>query len=62
MTAASLFADYWPSLAAFGTFGVLHSVGAQEPFKDALARWTGRFFVDQIWRLVYCSLSYLALY
>ncbi len=46
MTVASLFAAYWPSLAAFGTFGLLHSVGAQEPFKNALARWTGPFFVD----------------
>ncbi len=62
MTVASLFADYWPSLAAFATFGLLHSVGAQEPFKNALAHWTGSFFVDHFWRLVYCSLSYLALY
>ena len=62
MTVAALFADYWPSLAAFGAFGLLHSVGAQEPFKNALARWTGPFFVDHFWRLVYCALSYLALY
>lgn len=49
-------------MAAFAVFGLLHSVGAQEPFKNALARWTGLFFVDYFWRLVYCGLSYWALY
>ncbi len=62
MTAAALFAAYWPSLAAFGVFALFHSVAAQEPFKHALARWTGGFFVDHFWRLIYCALSYLALY
>ena len=49
-------------MAAFAVFGLLHSIGAQEPFKNALARWTGSFFVDYFWRLVYCGLSYWALY
>ena len=62
MTALSILVDYWPSVAAFAVFGLLHSVGAQEPFKGALARWTGSFFVDYFWRLVYCGLSYWALY
>ncbi len=62
MTALSILGDYWPSVAAFAVFGLLHSVGAQEPFKGALARWTGSFFVDYFWRLVYCGLSYWALY
>ncbi len=62
MTALSIVGDYWPSVAAFAVFGLLHSVGAQEPFKNALARWTGSFFVDYFWRLVYCGLSYWALY
>ena len=58
----SVLGDYWPSAAAFAVFGLLHSIGAQEPFKDALTRWTGSFFVDYFWRLVYCGLSYWALY
>lgn len=58
----SLLADYWASLAAFALFGLFHSVGAQEPFKNALARWTGAFFVDHFWRLIYCAISYAALY
>ncbi len=62
MTALSIVGDYWPSVAAFAVFGLLHSVGAQEPFKNALARWTGSFFVDYFWRFVYCGLSYGALY
>ncbi len=62
MTALSIVGDYWASVAAFAVFGLLHSVGAQEPFKNALARWTGSFFVDYFWRLVYCGLSYWALY
>ncbi len=62
MTLVSLIGDYWPSLAAFAAFGLLHSVGAREPFKDALARWTGRFFVEHFWRLIYCALSLVALY
>jgi protein-S-isoprenylcysteine O-methyltransferase Ste14 len=37
---------------AFALFALLHSVGAREPFKNALARWTGRFFVEHFWRLV----------
>ncbi len=62
MTALSLVADYWPSAAAFAVFGLLHSVAAQEPFKHALARCTGSFFVDHFWRLIYCGFSYWALY
>ncbi len=62
MTALSIVGDYWPSVAAFAVFGLLHSVGAQEPFKNAWARWTGSFFVDYFWRLVYCGLSFWALY
>ena len=62
MAALSILGGYWPSLAAFAVFGLLHSAGAQEPFKNALARWTGSFFVDYFWRLVYCGLSYWALY
>ncbi len=62
MTSISLFSAYWPSVAAFAAFGLLHSIGAQEPFKDALARWTSRFLVDHFWRIAYCALSYVALY
>ena len=62
MTFASFLADYGASLAAFALFAVLHSVGAQEPFKDALARIAGRFFVDHFWRILYCALSFWALY
>jgi len=60
--ALSLLRDYWPSVAAFGAFGLLHSIGAQEPFKNALARWTSLFIVEHFWRLAYCALSYAALY
>ena len=62
MTFASFLADYGASLAAFALFALLHSVGAQEPFKDALARIAGRFFVDHFWRILYCALSFWALY
>jgi len=44
--------DYWRSLAAFGLFGLFHSIGAREPFKNALARWTSSFFVEHYWRLL----------
>ena len=57
-----IFGGYAASITAFAVFGLLHSVGAQEPFKNALTRWTGPFFVDHFWRLVYCGLSYWALY
>lgn len=62
MTGLPLFDDYWASLAAFAVFGLLHSIGAQEPFKDMLARLTSPFFIEYFWRLVYCGLSYWALY
>ena len=62
MTFASFLADYGASLGAFALFALLHSVGAQEPFKDALARVAGRFFVDHFWRILYCALSFWALY
>lgn len=62
MAALSILGGYWPSVAAFAVFGLLHSVGAQEPFKNALTRWAGSFFVDYFWRLVYCGLSFWALY
>jgi protein-S-isoprenylcysteine O-methyltransferase Ste14 len=62
MTVVSLLGDYGSSLVAFAVFSVLHSVGAREPFKEALARWTGRFFVEHFWRILYCGLSYAALY
>jgi hypothetical protein len=58
----SFLGGYGTSLAAFGVFGLLHSICAREPFKEALARRTGQFFVDQFWRLIYCLLSYAALY
>ncbi len=58
----SVIGDYGASIIAFAVFGLLHSIGAQEPFKQALARWTGSFFVDHFWRLVYCGFSYWALY
>ncbi len=62
MTLSLFLADYGASLAAFALFALLHSVGAQEPFKDALARIAGRFFVDHFWRILYCALSFWALY
>lgn len=55
-------AAYWPSAAAFGLFGLLHSLGAREPCKEALARWSSRFVVEHYWRLPYCALSYAWLY
>lgn len=62
MTLAEWLARFGPSLVAFGLFGLLHSLGAREPFKQALARWTSPFVVEHFWRLVYCVLSYAALY
>jgi methanethiol S-methyltransferase len=62
VTVVSFFADYGTSLLAFGLFALLHSIGAREPFKHALARWTSPFFVEHFWRLVYCALSFAALY
>lgn len=58
----ALLAAYGPSLAAFALFALLHSIGAREPFKQALGRWTGPFFVEHFWRLAYCGLSFAALY
>lgn len=62
MTVVSLLTDYGPSLVAFSVFALLHSIGAREPFKHALARSTSPFFVAHFWRLVYCALSFAALY
>lgn len=62
MTLVSLLGDYGFALAAFGVFGLVHSIGAREPFKNALARRTSPFFVEHFWRLLYCTLSYVALY
>ncbi len=62
MTPVSLLEAYGTSLAAFGAFAFLHSIGAREPFKNALARWTSPFFVEHFWRFFYCALSYAALY
>ena len=54
--------DYWQSLAAFSLFGLLHSIGAREPFKNALARWTSPFLVEYFWRLLYCFISFIWYY
>jgi len=62
VTVLTVFGGYGASIAAFAAFGLFHSVGAREPFKRALARWTTPFFVDHFWRLIYCGLSYWALY
>jgi protein-S-isoprenylcysteine O-methyltransferase Ste14 len=62
MTLVSVLGGYWASVAAFGVFGLLHSIGAREPFKDRLTRWTSPFFVEHFWRFLYCALSYVALY
>ncbi len=62
VSTSSLLGNYWASLVAFAVFGLLHSIGAQEPFKNALARWTSPFFVEHFWRILYCALSYAALY
>jgi hypothetical protein len=59
---SSVFGGYGASIAAFAVFGLLHSIGAQEPFKNLLVRWVGLFFVEHFWRLIYCGLSYWALY
>ena len=61
-TLLSTILDYLPSLAAFAVFGWLHSLFAQDGFKQWLARQTGPFFVEHFWRLVYCVLSFVALY
>lgn len=60
--ALDLLRDYGESMAAFTVFAVLHSVCAHEPFKRALAGLAGPFFVEYFWRLVYCGLSFWALY
>jgi len=31
-------------IIAFLVFGLLHSIGAQDPFKKALTRWTNQIF------------------
>lgn len=62
MTVVSFLGNYGPSLTAFGLFALLHSIGAREPFKHALARLTSPFFVKHFWRLIYCALSFAALY
>lgn len=49
-------------MVAFGAFALLHSIAAREPFKRALGRLTGPFFVEHFWRLCYCALSFVALY
>lgn len=62
MQVLAILSDYWASFCAFALFGALHSVCAQEPFKNALARWTSPFFVEHFWRFIYNVLSYTALY
>ncbi len=62
MQVLAILSDYWASFCAFALFGVLHSVCAQEPFKNALARWVSQFFVDHYWRFIYNVLSFAALY
>ncbi len=62
MQVLAIVSDYWASFCAFALFGVLHSVCAQEPFKNALARWVSQFFVDHYWRFIYNVLSFAALY
>jgi protein-S-isoprenylcysteine O-methyltransferase Ste14 len=62
MSAAGLIENYGGSAAAFAVFALLHSVGAREPCKEALARWFSAFFVEHFWRLAYCALSFGALY
>jgi hypothetical protein len=59
---ASLPEDYGAALLVFGLFAVLHSIGAHEPLKNALARWTSPFLVEHFWRVAYCALSFAALY
>ena len=54
--------EYRWSFLAFALFGLLHSVCAREGFKEGLARWAGRTFVDNYWRFAYCLLSYGALF
>lgn len=58
----SMVGGYWPSAAAFALFGLLHSLGAREPGKAALARLVGPFAVEHFWRLSYCVLSYAWFY
>ena len=62
MTLSLVLGDYGAALAAFALVALLDSVGAEEPCKDALARVAGRFFVDHFWRILYCALSFWALY
>jgi len=62
MNIVAIIADYRISITAFLLFGVLHSFCAQEAFKNWLARWAGRFFVEHFWRLIYCAISYVSLY
>ena len=59
---STLLADYRSSAVAFALFALLHSLGAREPCKELIARVCGGFFVEHFWRLLYCVLSYLALY
>ncbi len=58
----ALLGDYGVSAVAFALFALLHSVGAREPCKEAIARLCGGFFLEHYWRFLYCVLSYLALY
>lgn len=57
-----LVAEYAHSALAFAAFGLLHSIGAREGFKNRLAGAAGDFFVTYFWRVIYCALSYYALY
>ena len=62
MSLVAMAENYWAAAAAFGLFGLLHSLGAREPCKEALARWISPFFVEHFWRLVYCALSFAFLF
>ncbi len=62
MSDLTIATDYWPSAAAFAVFAALHSLGAQDGFKERIARLIGRFAVDHFWRLSYCVASYVLLY
>ena len=52
---------HWKVSAAFLGFALFHSITAHEWFKEKLAGLTGRFFVEQFWRGIYCTLSLLML-
>lgn len=54
--------EVFNSIITFTIFALFHSITPQEWFKNWLAKYLGKFFVEHFWRFPYCAISILLLY